>query len=192
MKEEKLRDVFADMVVLKRPDRTKFFSDLSLPAYMRDWLVMKFSDEEGNVNTNEVSRYIKRYIPTSDEYEHLKYLMVNGETVRLLARLRVSIDMKSGNTLFELPDLGGTKAGAGGEISKSVANKWQNNLFNESEHWGIIDLEWEKDFSKNPPRGTVRLVAYQPFCPYTVDLGFYRDARRQFSTTEWLCGGGDY
>jgi ATP-dependent Lon protease len=186
MNDTKLRDVFADMVVLKRPDRAKFFSDLSLPAYMRDWLVMKFSDNDGNVDTNSVSRYIKQYLPTTDEYEHLKYQMVNGETVRLLARIRISIDMKSGNTLFELPDFGGTKAGAGGEISKVVTNKWQNTLFSESEHWGILDLAWEQDFSKKPPRGIVRLVAYQPFCPYRVDLDFYRDARRQFTTEEWL------
>lgn len=40
--ENKLRDVFSDMVVLKNPERTEFFSNLSLPSYMRDWLVMKF------------------------------------------------------------------------------------------------------------------------------------------------------
>ena len=40
MLENKVRDVFADMVVLKNPERTEFFSNLSLPSYMRDWLVM--------------------------------------------------------------------------------------------------------------------------------------------------------
>ena len=40
MLEEKVRDIFADMVVLKNPERTEFFSNLSLPSYMRDWLVM--------------------------------------------------------------------------------------------------------------------------------------------------------
>ena len=47
MLEEKVRDIFADMVVLKNPERTEFFSNLSLPSYMRDWLVMKFSDDDG-------------------------------------------------------------------------------------------------------------------------------------------------
>ena len=62
----KLRDVFADMVVLKNPERTKFFSDLSLPSYMRDWLVMKFSDHDGNIDYEGVARYIKQYIPSRD------------------------------------------------------------------------------------------------------------------------------
>ena len=50
MLEDKVRDVFSDMVVLKNPERTEFFSNLSLPSYMRDWLVMKFSDDDGIID----------------------------------------------------------------------------------------------------------------------------------------------
>ena len=63
MLENKIREVFADMVVLKDPQRSEYFSNLSMPSYMRDWLVMKFSDEDGNVDYDSVRRYIKRYIP---------------------------------------------------------------------------------------------------------------------------------
>ena len=52
----KLKETFAEMVVLKNPERTKFFSDLSLPSYMRDWLVMKFSDEDGNIDYKSVAK----------------------------------------------------------------------------------------------------------------------------------------
>ena len=69
MLEEKIRDVFADMVVLKNPERAEFFKNLSLPSYMRDWLVMKFSDEDGEKNTylitNKDGQYtIQRYQET--------------------------------------------------------------------------------------------------------------------------------
>lgn len=47
MLEERIREVFADMVVLKDPQRSEYFSNLSIPSYMRDWLVMKFSDDDG-------------------------------------------------------------------------------------------------------------------------------------------------
>lgn len=57
--EEKIRDVFADMVVLKNPERAEFFKNLSLPSYMRDWLVMKFSDEDGGIDYDSVLRYIQ-------------------------------------------------------------------------------------------------------------------------------------
>jgi len=170
----KLKETFAEMVVLKNPERTKFFSDLSLPSYMRDWLVMKFSDEDGNIDYNSVARYIKKYIPNREDYEQFKYQMITGESIRFLARIRVVVDVKTGKTLFELPDFGGVKSGAGGEVANDVVNKWQDMLLRESENWGIIDLVWEQDFNKKPPRGYVKLIGYQPFCPYTVDLEFYR------------------
>ena len=50
MLEDKIKEVFADMVVLKDPQRSEYFSNLSIPSYMRDWLVMKFSDEDGTID----------------------------------------------------------------------------------------------------------------------------------------------
>lgn len=182
----KIKDVFAEMVVLKNPERTKFFADLSLPSYMRDWLVMKFSDESGNIDYDGVTRYIKQYIPSREDYEQFKFQMVNGDSVRFLARIRVAVDVKTGKTLFELPDFGGVKTGAGGEVANDVVNRWQDTLLRESENWGIIDLVWEQDFTKKPPRGYVKLIGYQPFCPYNVDLDYYREARCNFTTDEWI------
>lgn len=183
---EKLKEVFAEMVVLKNPERTKFFSDLSLPSYMRDWLVMKFSDEAGNIDYPGVSRYISQYIPNREDYEQFKYRMVNGDSVRFLARIRVEVDIKTGKTNFELPDFGGVKTGAGGEVSNEVISRWQETLLRESENWGIVDLVWDQDYSKKPPRGFIKIIGYQPFCPYNVDLEYYCEARREFTTNEWL------
>ena len=84
MLEDKIRDVFADVVVLKDPKRSEFFSSLSIPSYMRDWLVMKFADEEGRVDYESVRRYISRYIPRREDYELFKYQMTNGEEVQFL------------------------------------------------------------------------------------------------------------
>ncbi|HOO25569.1 MAG TPA: BREX system Lon protease-like protein BrxL [Clostridiales bacterium] len=182
----KVKEVFANMVVLKDPEKTKFFSDLSLPSYMRDWLVMKFSDDNGKIDYNGVSSYIKKYIPNRDDFEQIKFQMVNGENVRFLARLRVTVDVKSGKTLFELPDFGGVKTGAGGDVANNVVRKWQDTLLRESDNWGILDLVWEQDYSKNPPRGFVKMINYQPFCPYNVDLEFYKEARKNFTTEEWI------
>ena len=95
---DKIRDVFADMVVLKDPKRSEFFSNLSLPSYMRDWLVMKFSDEDGTIDYDSVRSYIKRFIPGREDFEQFKFRMVNGETVQFLARIRVSVNIKTGAT----------------------------------------------------------------------------------------------
>jgi len=186
MLDDKVRSVFSDMVVLKSPKRTEFFSNLSLPSYMRDWLVMKFSDEQGQIDSESVLKYIKKYIPNREDFEMLKYQLTNGETVRFLARIRVSVNIKNGKTEFELPDFGGGRAGASGVVRSDVAEKWQEVLLRENENWGILDLSWDMDFSSRPPKGRITLVGYSPFCPYTVDLDYYRSARREFSTHEWV------
>lgn len=186
MLEEKIRTIFSEMVVLKNPKRTEFFSNLSLPSYMRDWLVMKFSDSSGSIDSESVLHYIQQYIPSREDFEQIKFQMINGEPVRFLARIRVSVNTKSGKTEFELPDFGGVKSGASGEIKNSIVEEWQDVLLRENENWGILELTWHQDFVTKQGKGVILLTGYTPFCPYTVDLEFYRDARREFTTQEWI------
>lgn len=186
MVEEKVREVFADMVVLKDPQRSEYFSNLSIPSYMRDWLVMKFSDDEGIIDYDSVRRYIKRYIPNREDFEQYKFQMVNGDTVQFLARVRVSVDVKSGKTVFELPDFGGARGGAAGVVAFDVADEWQATLLHESENWGIVTLSWTMEGTTSKPKGVITMVGYKPFCPYSIDLDFYREARREFDIHEWI------
>ena len=186
MIEDKVRDIFADMVVLKDPQRSEYFSNLSIPSYMRDWIVMKFSDDEGNIDYDSIRRYIKRYIPGKDDFEQYKFQMVNGETVQFLARVRVTVDVKTGKTVFELPDFGGSRGGANGVVSPDVAEEWQDTLLRESENWGIISLMWTMEGTASRPKGVISMVGYRPFCPYEIDLDFYREARSNFDIHEWI------
>ena len=43
---EKLRECFDEMVVYKDLKKSNFFSALSLPSFLRDWLLKKFEDED--------------------------------------------------------------------------------------------------------------------------------------------------
>lgn len=186
MLEDKVREIFADMVVLKDPQRSEYFSNLSIPSYMRDWLVMKFSDDAGLIDYDSVGRYIKKYIPSKEDFEQFKFQLVNWETVQFLARVRVNVDVKTGKTKFELPDFGGTRNGAAGNVENAVVEKWQETLLRESENWGIITLEWQLEGTLSKPKGVITMVDYAPFCPYLVDLNFFREARREFNIHEWI------
>ena len=52
---EKLRTYFDDMVVYKDLRTSNFFSALSLPSFMRDWLLKRFEDEDGRFDNDELS-----------------------------------------------------------------------------------------------------------------------------------------
>ena len=184
--EEKLKESFADMIVLKNPQRAGFFKELKMPSFMRDWVVMKFSDDDGNIDQERVQNYISRYVPSKEDYEQLKFQLTNGETINILARIRVNVDIKTGETMFEMPDFGDAKSGAGGIVEKQVVEKWQDTLLKESENWGIIELVWMQDYSKKKSNGYIKMTDYRPFCPYSVNLSDYKDGRRKFSTEEWI------
>lgn len=62
----------------------------------------------------------------------------------------------------------------------------KETLLKESENWGIVELIWGKDYSSRQGKGVIKLIEYRPFCPYTVDLEFYKEARRAFSIEEWI------
>lgn len=55
----KLKKYFGDMLVYKSSGNAKLFSALNLLSFMRDLLVMRFSDEDGHIDTAEMSEYVK-------------------------------------------------------------------------------------------------------------------------------------
>ena len=219
MLEDKVRQVFADMVVLKDPKRSEFFSNLSMPSYMRDWLVMKFSDNQGNIDFDSTLSYIQQFIPDRDAFQVIKYRLMQGSTEKLLARVRLDVNLKKGVVQFELPDFGGSRGGAAGIVSDEVLEQYADTLLRESENWGIIELAlgstlslddefengpaassskfYDKLFgrSKKQPEDDDRphykpneiyMSGYKPFCPYRVDLDFYKEARNNFDIHEWI------
>ena len=60
---EKLRDCFDEMVVYKDLKKSNFFSALGLPSFLRDWLLKKFADDEGNLDIDELTDFIRTYLP---------------------------------------------------------------------------------------------------------------------------------
>lgn len=214
MVEDKIKEVFAGMIVLKDPTRSEFFSNLSIPSYMRDWLVMKFSDNQGTINYDSILNYVKKTIPDRDAFQVIKYRLMQGGTEKFLARVRMDVNLKKGYVQFELPDFGGARGGASGIVSGEVLDQYADELLRESENWGIIELSlgstiepWmDDDFSSSSfltnlfggdikeekkqksdiKPNEIYLTGYKPFCPYKVDLSFYKEARKAFDIHEWI------
>ena len=55
---EKLKDNFDDMVVFKDLKKSNFISSFKLPSFMRDWVLKRFQDDEGNIDVDEATEYI--------------------------------------------------------------------------------------------------------------------------------------
>ena len=195
---EKLRNCFDDMVVYKDLKKSNFFSALSLPSFMRDWLLKKFADENGCFNSDELLRFVRTYLPRKDDWVDIKNrVIIEMVRVKFLAKVLVDIDIKTGEVSFALPDFGLTVKDT--IIEDSVWQSCKDDLVRGRETWGMVEIGYRPPdmtaADRNKKKGKIKLTDFRTFCPYTVDIDYYKEARREFTTAEWLdalLGAVDY
>ncbi len=201
---EKLRNCFDEMVVYKDLKKSNFFSALSLPSFMRDWLLKKFEDENGQFDSDELVRFVRTYLPRKDDWTAIKnQVVIEHERVKFLAKVSVDIDIKTGEVSFTLPDFGLSSKDS--IIDDEVWQTCKNDLVRGRETWGMVeigyrppddyDVEFQKNRARGASRGKIKLTAFKTFCPYTIDIEYFKDMRREFTIAEWLdvlLGAVDY
>lgn len=205
---EKLRDCFDEMLVYKDLKKTNFFSALSLPSFMRDWLLKKFENDSGEFDKEQLTAFVKKYIPRKDDWISIKNkVVVEGVGCKFLAKISVNIDIKTGEVSFALPDFG-----LGFKETVIEPYVWENckaDLVKGRDIWGMVELGYRSpedfDFSfeyerrtskaKSSKDGKIKLVSFKNFCPYNIDIEEYKEARKDFTISEWIdivLGAVDY
>lgn len=206
---EKIRDCFDEMVVYKDLKKTNFFSALSLPAFMRDWLLKKFEDENGEFDKDDLIRFVKKFIPRKDDWNAIKNdIVVEHKTVKFLAKVSINIDIKTGEVSFSLPDFGLDYKNT--IIEPSVWDDCKNDLVRGRDIWGMVELgyrapddfDWSFEFEKKSSKakdakgGKIKLISFKNFCPYQIDVDAFKEARAEFdSVNDWMdvvLGAVDY
>lgn len=182
---EKLRECFDEMVVYKDLKKSTFLTTLKLPSYLRDWLMKKFQDEDGEYDVEEVTDFVKTYLPDKDAWVRIKdRIMTENEHVRLLTRISVDLSIKDQEISFALPEFGLTNKET--IIEPHVWEECKGDLISANEVWGVVELGYRLPNEAMKLKGKIKLVSFTNFCPYTVDLDYYKDAREEFSINEWL------
>lgn len=181
---DKLKDCFDEMVVYKDLKKSNFFSALSLPSFLRDWLLKKFEDENGNYDIEEVSNFIKEYLPKKDDWVQIKdRVVIDNERVKFLAKISIDIDIRTQEISFALPDFGLTNKQT--IIEPNVWEQCKEELIKGKETWGVIELGYRFPEEPKVP-GKIKLTSFKNFCPYTIDIDYYKNVRSEFSTEEWI------
>ena len=189
---EKLKDAFDDMIVFKDLKKNNFIASFKLPSFMRDWVLKRFQDEQGNIDVEETTKFIKTFIPKKEDWKSIKNRVVNyHERVKFLAKISIDIDIKTQAISFSLPDFGLNFYDT--VIPPQVWEEYSEDLLKAEENWGLVEIGYQ------PPSddefGKIKLTSFQDFCPYVVDLEEFKFARENFSLDEWidiLLGAIDY
>jgi len=201
---EKLKNCFDEMVVYKDLKKSSFFSALSLPSFLRDWLLKKFEDEDGRFDSDVLAKFVRTYLPRKDDWIAIKNkVVIEQERVKFLAKVSVDIDIKTGEVSFSLPDFGLSSKDT--IIEDIVWETCKEDLVKGRETWGMVEIGYRppddygaalsKNKAKNLNRGKIKLTSFKTFCPYTIDIDYYKESRREFSIAEWLdvlLGAVDY
>ncbi|MBQ9486952.1 MAG: BREX system Lon protease-like protein BrxL [Selenomonadaceae bacterium] len=185
--ENKLKKIFSDMIVYKDLKNNNFFNALSLPSFMRDWLLRRFEDDDGKFDAEELSNFVRQFIPKKDDWKTIKSrIVMDNEHVKLLAKVSIEIDIANGSVSFSLPDFGLSAKET--MIEDHVWQSCKDELTGGHEVWGMIQLGYRPpDYDAKPKiPGKIRLMKFKNFCPYKINLDFYKEARKNFSLDEWL------
>lgn len=107
----------------------------------------------------------------------------------------MDIDIRTGEVSFSLPDFGLTSKQT--IIEDMVWDSCKTELVKGRESWGMLELGYRPPDDSVAPKqpGRIRLVSFKNFCPYSIELDYYKDVRNEFQISEWidvLLGAVDY
>ncbi len=95
----------------------------------------KFEDEEGNFDTEQVTEFVKKYLPKKEDWNSIKNrVVIEQERVKFLAKVSVDIDIKKSEVSFALPDFGLSYKDT--IIEDSVWQECKEDLIGQHETWG--------------------------------------------------------
>ena len=176
---QKIKQVFPDIAILKDQDNYSVFNGRNLPSFVKDFLIRKHIDSDGNLDRNAIVTFLDKHIP--DDNNVVKNRLLRQETVQLLTRFIITTDIKGGKVRFAIPDAGIKSTEA--IIPDYVVSQYKDDLI-DGEKWGVIKLIYIPPMGKE--KGYIELAEYKPFRPYKPDLKYFRECRKQFTTDEWI------
>lgn len=175
---EKTKECFPELSVMKVRKYDSLFKGRNLPSFVKDFILRRYTDDEGVVDEAAVKAYLNEKMPSDAEV--LKQRLLGGESVNLTTRFTVTTDMALGRVRFQMPDVSITSSAY---VSEELLDKSKEPL-TDGEHWGNVTLIYVEPEGRR--KGYVLMTSFKSFEPYRIDISYYLDARESFTTEEWI------
>lgn len=175
---EKTKECFPELSIMKARRYDSLFKGRNLPAFVRDFILRRYTDNEGVVDQEAVKTYLNTKMPADGEV--LKQRLLNGESINITTRFMVNTDMAQGKVRFTMPDVSLT---SDAYVSTNLLENTQDPL-TDGEHWGNITLVYVEPEGRR--KGYVLMTTFKSFEPYRIDISYYIVARESFTTEEWI------
>ena len=182
---KKLRDAFPDTTVFKDPNIVAIFMAASIPAFLRDWILKRKAESDGKIHDPEaLRRYIYDIIPRREDLLTLQGdARRDGASKKFLAKVEIQFNVGSNKCTFAIPELGLPHKDT--VIEDYVWDRIKEDVEKTAGGWGLVQLGYRPPDDEHK-KGALTLLEYKNFCPYTINLDSFREARRHFSVEEWI------
>jgi ATP-dependent Lon protease len=175
----KIQRAFGTLTIDKELVRSlKIRDKRTIPSFVEEWLVARFQKPEASKSDTfkAITDFMSKHLPDKSDKNKLKYAIQNREPTVLLDRFEVRIDIAKDKRLLTIPSIDENS----GTITKDVLNA--NHSLLEGGQWGAGRLNLNSE-GKNK---TIELVDFQPMESGTVVLSEMINARKDFTTKEWI------
>ena len=175
---EKIKEFFPDLAIMKNSANSSLFAGRNLPSFVKDYIIRRFSNEEGLADRAKVTDYLENKMP--DNIATIKNRLLAGEQVNVTVRFVIKSDLASGRTTFSIPD---AQISSNAYIASTLMEEHKDELV-DGERWGNITLNYVEPQGRRS--GYIEMVSYKSFDPYKIDYSYFMSARQNFSIDEWI------
>ena len=169
---EKIKEFFPDLAIMKNSANNSLFAGRNLPSFVKDYIIRRFSNEDGLVDRAKVSDYLENKMP--DNIVTIKNRLLAGEQVNVTVRFVIKSDLASGRTTYSIPD---AQISSNAYIASTLMEEYKDELV-DGERWGNITLNYVEPQGRRS--GYIEMVAYKSFDPYKIDYSYFMSARQNF------------
>ncbi len=177
--DEKIRQIFSELTIDKALVRQlKIRDKRTIPTFVEEWLISRYQ-APGKSNAevyNDITSFMSQHLPAKTEKEKIKYQLQLNDSVVLLDRFDARIDIKNDLKLISIPCLDERNARVSHEVLE------QNDSLLEGGQWGAGKLII-RDEGKSK---VIELIEFHPMQSGTVRLEQLIQARKEFTTREWI------
>ncbi len=179
--DNKVVQVFGNLAFDKQRLRASQLGKRGVPAYVGEWLLDELVPGTGDLtaeDTAKVLRWADRYLPRPEDANAIKNRLLNGEVVKVLTSVQVDVVLNRNRrervakmSLLQILDA---------QIADGLVEKYPD-LLNQG-LWGVVELISMPETSDGPP---IAVVSFKPL-QSTISLDLFKEARREFSLSEWM------
>jgi ATP-dependent Lon protease len=180
--EQKSFDNFSDIIINKGLIHAAGFGSRAIPKYVGEWIISHFNNDELELSIegrDKIAKFIQKYVPPKGAKEAIKNKLLEQEEIQFLDNFSVYVNLAKGDRYLNIPFLDEPAAFVAPQVVQD------NDMLFSSGLWGVGTLFYIAPSDENP-RGQIWMKELKPFQIANIDLEYFIESRKNFSTSEWI------